>query len=190
MSARTTQRRPAAGRICSPAARSESPPSPSPPRRLRAGSVCQEACTGSLEVKISRTVQIKPQQRDCLRWLLVCPLSTSLRISLRVSLCQLCLATERPRFALKNGSSKWGTRESAIHHQVHCPVNRDHQAKWTCLINAGQVKISLTFQKSASGKRFRLTFQQSGLPSGIAKAACSHTSCVARDVEMSARHGG
>ena len=80
------------------------------------------------------------------------PLSTSLRISLRVSLCQLCLATERPRFALKNGSSKWGTRESAIHHQVHCPVNRDHQAKWTCLINAGQVKISLTFQKSASGK--------------------------------------
>jgi hypothetical protein len=35
-----------------------------------------------------------------------------------VSLCQLCLATERPRFALKNGSSKWGTRESAIHHQL------------------------------------------------------------------------
>ena len=45
-------------------------------------------------------------------------------------------------------------------------------------------------QKSASGKRFRLTFQQSGLPSGIAKAACSHTSYVARDVEMSARDGG
>jgi hypothetical protein len=48
----------------------------------------------------------------------VCPLSTSLRISFRMSFCQLRLATERPKSVLKNGSSKRGTCESAIHHQL------------------------------------------------------------------------
>src|ERR1700683_1229051 len=52
------------------------------------------------------------------RSLPVCPLSTSLRVSLRMSLCQLRLAALRPRYVLKNGSSKRGTRESAIHHQL------------------------------------------------------------------------
>ena len=35
-----------------------------------------------------------------------------------MSFCQLRLATERPKYVLKNGSSKRGTRESAIHHQL------------------------------------------------------------------------
>ena len=35
-----------------------------------------------------------------------------------MSFCQLRLATERPKFVLKNGSSKRGTCESAIHHQL------------------------------------------------------------------------
>ena len=35
-----------------------------------------------------------------------------------MSFCQLRLATERPKSVLKNGSSKRGTCESAIHHQL------------------------------------------------------------------------
>ena len=35
-----------------------------------------------------------------------------------MSFCQLRLATERRRYVLKNGSSKRGTRESAIHYQL------------------------------------------------------------------------
>jgi hypothetical protein len=38
--------------------------------------------------------------------------------SLRMSFCQLRLATERPKCVLKNGSSKRGARGSAIHHQL------------------------------------------------------------------------
>src|ERR1700733_5287367 len=34
-----------------------------------------------------------------------------------MSFCQLRLATERPKYVLKNGSSKRGPRGSAIHHQ-------------------------------------------------------------------------
>src|SRR6516162_1405878 len=48
----------------------------------------------------------------------VCPLSTSPRISFRMSFCQLRLATERRKCVLKNGSSKRRTRGSAIHHQL------------------------------------------------------------------------
>src|ERR1700733_7819396 len=40
------------------------------------------------------------------------------RSSIRLSFCQLRLATERPKYVLKNGSSKRGTRESAIHYQL------------------------------------------------------------------------
>ena len=35
-----------------------------------------------------------------------------------MSFCQLRLATERPKSVLKYGSSKRGTRGSAIHHQL------------------------------------------------------------------------
>jgi hypothetical protein len=35
-----------------------------------------------------------------------------------MSFCQLRLATERPSYVLKNGSSKRGTRESAVHHPL------------------------------------------------------------------------
>ena len=35
-----------------------------------------------------------------------------------MSFCQLRLATKRPKYVLKNGSSKRGTRESAIHYQL------------------------------------------------------------------------
>src|ERR1700756_4094958 len=41
-----------------------------------------------------------------------------MRISFRMSFCQLPLATERHKYVLKNGSSKRGTRGSAIHHQL------------------------------------------------------------------------
>src|ERR1700733_563164 len=63
-------------------------------------------------------VQIKPPQRECLRQLAVCPLSTSLPISFRMSFCQLRLAANRPKSVLKNRSAKRGTCESAIHHQL------------------------------------------------------------------------
>ena len=44
--------------------------------------------------------------------------STSVRVSFGMSFCQLRLATERPKYVLKNGSSKRGTRGSAIHNQL------------------------------------------------------------------------
>src|SRR5579863_7054533 len=40
------------------------------------------------------------------------------RSSIRLSFCQLRLATERPKYVLKNRSSKRGTRGSSIHHQL------------------------------------------------------------------------
>ena len=43
---------------------------------------------------------------------------SSISGSIRMSFCQLRLATERPKYVLKNGSSKRGTRGSAIHYQL------------------------------------------------------------------------